>query len=67
MQNLKPCPFCGGTDSVDNAVQEAKVVNRQVPTPLRKRGWEVQCECGAKGPRSLDYHESAALWNNRKG
>lgn len=64
-EKLAPCPFCGAEDRDDNAIQESAIVCRIVKTPIGKRGYEVECICGGKGPRSLDHAEAVAKWNHR--
>ena len=65
MLDLKNCPFCGATDSDDNACQEAGVICTEVPTAAGARGWQVVCRCGASSPKQLTAAEAIAAWNRR--
>lgn len=56
---LKPCPFCGGTDFVRFAY------------PYRRkpglRGSYVQCEkCGAQTGKYETIEDAETAWNDRK-
>lgn len=62
---LRPCPMCGRDDSEDNAIQDAAVVLRHVPTPLGRRAYEVSCVCGVIGPRFIESDKAIAAWNRR--
>lgn len=61
---VKPCPFCGATDSEDNAVQEAGVVCTSFKSPVGL-AWRVECNCGAHGAADLDYFKAIQKWNRR--
>jgi len=53
MVELKPCPFCGGSDflMLSNGIDSEFVV----------------CEtCGAEGPPSESPNGAVGLWNTRK-
>jgi len=62
---LLPCPFCGGTDSEDNACQMAKVVTRSFMSAIRKTAYRVECGCGASGPADLVWGKAREMWNAR--
>ena len=50
-KELKPCPFCGGTD------QRVKSSGRW--------GWFVSCRCCAVGPSTASREEAVEAWNKR--
>lgn len=60
-----PCPFCGGTDSEDNACQMAKVVTRQFRSAIGVPAYRVECGCGAQGPAKLDWIDAERAWDTR--
>jgi Lar family restriction alleviation protein len=62
---LEPCPFCGGTDSEENACQMAKVVLRLFKSAVNKTAFRVECGCGAHGPATVGYDAAGHAWNNR--
>lgn len=64
-ETLKPCPFCGGDESTDSAVQEPAIVVRMVSAPIGVHAHEVECICGAKGARALNWADAVASWNRR--
>jgi Lar family restriction alleviation protein len=51
MSELKPCPFCGGSD-LDSVCYDA-------------REWNVCRDCGADGPVASTQAERHTLWNTR--
>lgn len=65
MSELIPCPFCGGTDSTDNACQMAKIATRSFKSAIGKTAYQVECGCGAKGPADLVWGKANAAWNTR--
>ena len=64
VEEIKPCPFCGGTDSVDNVFQEA-MVNLVHHRNAMGRAYRVECNCGGNGSWSNDHAEAVAAWNTR--
>ena len=61
MSDLKPCPFCGGSDNYP-----ARLIMQEVAwaSPV----YSIECEnCGALG--GVDSNEEAAIkaWNTRTG
>jgi len=48
--DLKPCPFCGASDTSECFGNAAFIRCRQ---------------CGCEGPRRIAKHEAAAAWNRR--
>lgn len=63
--DLKPCPFCGGTDSTDNACQEAAVHPLEFKAPTGQRAYRVICACGAQSGADTNYFKATAAWNTR--
>lgn len=61
MDELKPCPFCGG-----RPVYRLRAVNGTGAN----RGWVIEChDCVAYGPLTTARQtkdEAAAAWNNRE-
>lgn len=51
MSELKPCPFCGGSE------QRVKSSGRW--------GWFVSCSCAAVGPSAGSRDEAIIAWNCR--
>lgn len=62
---LEPCPFCGGTDSEENACQMAKVVLRPFRSSVGTTAFRVECGCGAQGPSAIGYDAAGRAWNVR--
>lgn len=62
---LKPCPFCGGTDSEDNATQQAGLYLVSFKSAIGKTAYRVECQCGVMGPSDLDQRVAATSWNRR--
>lgn len=59
-EQLKPCPFCGGTD-ID--MDECKVLMEGV-SPY----WSAFCNgCETNGPATWIESEAITAWNTRKG
>lgn len=57
MEDLKPCPFCGGNDTETVSLSAL----------LEYDWWTVDCkDCAISGP--MRWGEDAAIeaWNNRK-
>ena len=59
MNDIKPCPFCGGTDFIEFAY------------PYRRKpglkGSYVQCkDCGAQSGRRETIDDAIEAWNSRK-
>lgn len=50
-EELKPCPFCGGS------TQKVKSSGRW--------GWFVSCACAAVGPSADSRDEAIRAWNRR--
>jgi hypothetical protein len=65
MSEIVQCPFCGGTDSEDNATQQAALYCVQVKAATGQRAYQVQCNCGAKGSIELHHLNALAKWNHR--
>lgn len=56
MEQLKPCPFCGG---------EADLCNTAVQTKSGRKLWSVECtECGVILDRE-SREDALKVWNNR--
>lgn len=62
---LATCPFCGGTDSEDNACQMAAVETHAFRSPIGKTAYRVDCSCGASGAPDLVWSKARELWNTR--
>lgn len=70
---FRNCPFCGGDESVENAVQEPKVSLARTLGPHGKMTVWVQCACGASGKAfdagdqhpSISETKAATWWNTR--
>lgn len=68
MSGLSDCPFCGGTDSVDNACMESKIHVQGFRSAINTQAWRVECRCGASG-RGFDGRDGisrAVEWWNRR-
>jgi hypothetical protein len=63
--NMKPCPFCGGTEDENNACQMAKVVLRPFRSAIDTTAYRVECGCGAQGPGVHGHVAAVDAWNNR--
>lgn len=61
---LLACPMCGGTDSDDNAIQEAKLYLHHLNGPLG-RYYRVVCNCGVEGPPGKLHTDAITAWNTR--
>ncbi|QIG76680.1 hypothetical protein EVC28_056 [Rhizobium phage RHph_I1_23] len=64
-EQLKPCPFCGATDSEDNATQQAGVHLVSFKSPVGKPAHRVECQCGSAGSAHIGPMSAMALWNRR--
>lgn len=64
-ESLKPCPFCGKTDSDDNACVESPITPHTLRGPNGALFTRVWCACGASGAGKEDYIEALAAWNRR--
>lgn len=62
---LAACPFCGLTDSIDNATQEAGVSVRPFRSPAGGTACRVECACGASGPSKREGWAATEVWNRR--
>lgn len=51
MINLKPCPFCGGTELY--------------PHDQEGIAWIECCDCNAEGPTTEFIREAIEAWNTR--
>lgn len=69
LEALKPCPFCGGTDSYDNATMEPKVGFETFVSAMAVMAVKVACACGASGRGFLErddgYRRATEWWNTR--
>lgn len=54
MEQLKPCPFCGG---------EAHL--KEIPLPSYPIIWIECVNCGAGFPEKTDKQEAIEAWNRR--
>lgn len=53
MSNLKPCPFCGGTD-----------IRQHFDYPIHI--WSIKCRnCGGKMQRYGSQQQAVTAWNRR--
>lgn len=59
------CPFCGATDSTDNACQSAGVITRMFKSAIGVPAFRVECCCGAQGPAKLDWMDAEGAWDKR--
>lgn len=50
---LKPCPFCGGTENLDPTSYDFEIIS-------------IVCPCGGEGPAGATEAEAVRLWNERK-
>lgn len=63
---LKPCPFCGGTDSAENATQTAAVHLTDFRSAIGTRAFKVECiVCSVYGPSAPTPTSAIKLWNCR--
>lgn len=62
---MKPCPFCGATDSEENACQQAGVVTRAFKSPAGGMAYRVECCCGASGPAMAGMLAAEGAWDRR--
>jgi Lar family restriction alleviation protein len=65
---LKPCPFCGDTDSLqtDKMVVTGTAAALDLPGGEDPEEWFVVCGmCSAMGPLSPSSEETHAAWNKR--
>ena len=62
MDELKPCPFCGG---------EAEIETFYPSSPMRLLGWKyayVECQvCGCRSGVKIGVDEAIETWNRRAG
>jgi len=59
MTELKPCPFCGGTDRVRSVAYAGTSFEPEDPR------WHVGCTACDAGVDGLTKSESIAIWNTR--
>ena len=55
MEQLKPCPFCGGKDVIDDCCKSYSEKLRYV----------LCNECESQGPIGVNNEIAIAAWNNR--
>jgi Lar family restriction alleviation protein len=53
-EELKPCPFCGGTPVMADNVEK-----------MRSLSYFVRCACGARTVSALSESVVAEIWNRR--
>ena len=54
MDELKPCPFCGGTPYIQSR-----------PTARKTKIYSVKCKCGAMHKFKDRRHKAIEVWNRR--
>lgn len=81
MEELKPCPFCGGESEmtrethIETELQKTETAEFvRVTKPRINDGWLCECKkCGARGPHEYNKDpiqsriEATTAWNTRKG
>lgn len=53
-EELKPCPFCGGTPVVADNIET-----------MRSLSYYVRCACGVRTVSALSESVAAEIWNRR--